>query len=150
MDFLKSSKGGTLWVVRGSNPWEGGASAPPPLPPLNPPLVGTIVFWKTELRLKITLTRLSVHVKRNRTARIRATFWIFLLPFDTYRVEFNIKYNKNARMRVKPWLFRLRFKVYAVIFVLCLIFLKSSPHTLFEVQNDILRVSKIWNNFKTA
>ena len=38
MDFLKSTKGGTLWVGRGSNPWGGGGVAPPPL---NPPLVET-------------------------------------------------------------------------------------------------------------
>ena len=34
MDFLKSIKGGTLLVGRGSNPWEGRAFAPPPLNPL--------------------------------------------------------------------------------------------------------------------
>ena len=40
VDFLKSTKGGTLWVGRVSNPWgRGGGGGAFALPPLNPPLL---------------------------------------------------------------------------------------------------------------
>ena len=44
MDFLKSTKGGTLWIGRGSNPWGGGGGLRPP-PSLNPPLCVLMIFF---------------------------------------------------------------------------------------------------------
>ena len=51
---------GTLWVGRGSNPWEG-ASPPPPPPPLNHPLFWGKAYAKKRKILATIFQKLSEH-----------------------------------------------------------------------------------------